>query len=153
MKIFKKIFTILPILSALFLCSAKDIHDSFSRYYIVVAVSDTTSLNSKYENYLVWNLRNAGHTVRLAYADSLDKDNAIGTQDWDTFDLAVIPNFVSCPTVDTTKKIGDIPVIVLEDSLWDDFGFMSSPESREPYLWIADYNNKRVVKTQWDGNN
>jgi len=127
MKIFKKIFTILPILSALFLCSAKDIHDSFSRYYIVVAVSDTTSLNSKYENYLVWNLRNAGHTVRLAYADSLDKDNAIGTQDWDTFDLAVIPNFVSCPTVDTTKKIGDIPVIVLEDSLWDDFGFMSSP--------------------------
>jgi len=153
MKIFKKIFTILPILSALFLCSAKDIHDSFSRYYIVVAVSDTTSLNSTYEKPIYRMLFNAGHTVRLAYADSLDKDNAIGTQDWDTFDLAVIPNFVSCPTVDTTKKIGDIPVIVLEDSLWDDFGFMSSPESREPYLWIADYNNKRVVKTQWDGNN
>lgn len=150
-KIFRKIFTILPILSALFLCSAKDIHDSFSRYYVVVAVNDTTSLNTSYEKPIVRMLRNAGHTVRLAYGDSLTKDNAIGTQDWDTFDLAVIPNFVSCPAVDTTKKIGEVPVIILEDSLWDDFGFMPDLSSVEPNLWIADYANKRIVKTQWDG--
>lgn len=151
---FKKLFTIIPIIALVLLCgSAKDIHDSFDRYYVVVAVKDTTSLNTSYEKPIVRMLRNAGHTVRLAYGDSLTKDNAIGTQDWDTFDLAVIPNFVSCPAVDTTKKIGDIPVIVLEDSLWDDFGFIPSSGASEPYLWIADYNNKRVVKTQWDGNN
>lgn len=151
---FKKLFTIIPIIALVLLCgSAKDIHDSFDRYYVVVAVKDTTSLNTSYEKPIVRMLRNAGHTVRLAYGDSLTKDNAIGTQDWDTFDLAVIPNFVSCPAVDTTKKIGDIPVIVLEDSLWDDFGFIPSSGASEPYLWIADYQNGRIVKTQWDGNN
>lgn len=152
-KLFRKLYYTIPLLVwTILICgAAKDVHNSFTRLYIVLAVEDTASLNATYEKPIYRMLKVAGHTVRLAYGDSLVSDNAIGTQDWNTFDLAIIPNFVSVPSVDTSKDIGATPVIILEDSLWDDFGFIPAGASEEPYLWIADYQNGRIVKTQWDG--
>jgi hypothetical protein len=150
---FKKLIKIIPLLvwCGLVCNTALDIHLSFSRYHIVMAVADTASLNLLYEKPILNVLRRSGHVVRLAYADSLVSDNAIGATKWTDFDLVIVPNFVKCPVIDTTKKIGEVPVICLEDSLWDDFGFIPTGGSSEPFLWVADYQNARIVKTKFDG--
>lgn len=150
---FKKIFSIIPVLSLLFLCSAKDLRNSYDEYKIGLVVANTSILNASYETPLYDNLRYAGHKVTLIDTSYLDLTTYDGTHAYTTLDLVVIPNFVSCPSVDTSKGIGDVPVIVMEDSLWDSFGFLTETEE-DPIFYISDgsgLDNYRLIRTGWGG--
>jgi hypothetical protein len=147
----KKFLYIPFIVSLLLICSAKDIDDSFDNYSIGLVVADSTSLNSSYEKPIWRNLRIAGHTVVLIDTSRLTEATYNGSSNFSVLDLVIIPNFLVCPKIDTsvTGGIGEVPVLCLEDSLWEDLGFYKN-DATEPIIYIADYTNKRIIQTKWD---
>ncbi len=146
----KKFLYIPLIILATLLCSAKDINLSFTHYRIGIIMADTTAMSAAYEKGLYRQLRTAGHHVYKIDDSRLTEATWNTIENFSALDLVVIPNFVVSPSVDTSVVggIGDVPIICLEDSLYDEFGFVGSSE---PILYLADYGNFRIVQTKWDG--
>ncbi len=108
---------------------AKNVKDSFDYGSTLADIGyvdgDTSTILNRL-NYRWFNWTGANIIkIDTLWMDSTTYD---GTNNWSSLDLVVIGNNVYPASVDTslTNGIGDVPIIVLEPFLWDNFGFPDS---------------------------